>query len=314
MDKRYNDWDKDTLIDYIQKLEDSLKRKEKDFAVNFQWAGNLGQWSWYYKENVVVFNEMKAKAIGYDPSTLDSVGFQFYTEKLHPDDYENVMDNMRQHLMGKTEAYEVEYRIQHKEGHYVWYYDRGIVTKRDTDGTPLVIEGIVFDVTKSKNIEEELKFFAEQDTLTKTLNRRMLFEYLEHLISKYPKDKKTFSLVMLDIDQFKMVNDTYGHLAGDDVLIALSNTLNEVKRKDDFVFRYGGDEFFILLPNTNMSGANELAERLVMAVDNIKVPTVGKISISLGFSEYQTNETVDEFVNRVDQIMYISKQSNKKIR
>jgi hypothetical protein len=62
---------------------------------------------------------MKAKTIGYDPATLDSVGFQLYTEKLHPDDYESVMDNMRQHLSGKTEAYTVKYRTQHKAGHYV---------------------------------------------------------------------------------------------------------------------------------------------------------------------------------------------------
>jgi len=113
---------------------------------------------------------------------------------------------------------------------------------------------------------------------------------------------------MLDIDLFKMVNDTYGHLVGDVVLITAAKTLNRVKRKEDFVFKYCGDEFFILLQNTPLAGANELAEGLLETVEKITVPKVRKISISLGFSEYQSNETIDEFVNRVDQIMYISRQ------
>ncbi len=311
MNNKYFDWSKDQLIEYINKLEETLSQKEHGFGINLKWAGNLGQWSWYYKENNVIYNDLKAQAIGYDPKDIGRVGFEFYTSKLHPDDYERVMENMRQHLMGKTEAYEVEYRIKHRSGHYLWYYDRGIVTKRDNEGKPLILEGIVFDITESKIIEQKLKFYAEKDTLTDSLNRRMLFLQLEAQVKQYEEDQIPFSLIMLDIDKFKIINDTYGHLVGDEVLIYLTKVLNENKRKSDMVFRYGGDEFFMLLPNTTLKGAIEVGQRLLDAVENSEIPKVKNITVSIGVSSYHDLESVDHFVSRVDEIMYRAKSDSQ---
>ena len=100
---------------------------------------------------------MKVEAIGYTIEELpDKIPYSFFTDKLHPDDYERVMENMSLHLEGSTPVYEVEYRIQAKDGSWKWFYDRGKVTKRSEDGTPLFSAGIVFDVSKQKSKVENL--------------------------------------------------------------------------------------------------------------------------------------------------------------
>src|SRR5690606_30743082 len=131
MDKKLSKYSKEELIDYVLTLEKALQQKEHQLSINLKWAGNLGQWKWLYAENKVFFNDLKACTIGYEVEDIGQVGFEFFTNKLHPDDFERVMDNMRQHLIGKTDAYEVEYRIKHRDGYYLWYYDRGVITKRD---------------------------------------------------------------------------------------------------------------------------------------------------------------------------------------
>ena len=309
--KDFNNWSSKELIDYIYLLEETIKKENKQFIGDFKWAGNLGQWFWYYEENRVIFNDLKATNIGYDPKQLGEIGYEFYTEKLHPDDYERVMENMRNHLKGITPAYEVEYRIQHKEGYYVWYYDRGVVTKRDENGSPLLLEGIVFDISEAKAVESKLAFLAENDELTKTYNRHMLFRYLEDSIDAYRSDKTPFALLMIDIDNFKQINDLYGHLMGDESLVLFANLIKSLIRTEDQIFRYGGDEFFILLPNTHLEGATHLGKRLLQSIQSEKTKKTLNLTLSMGVVEYQAYETIDNVLKRVDRLLYQAKQNGK---
>jgi diguanylate cyclase (GGDEF)-like protein/PAS domain S-box-containing protein len=313
MNNKLLTYTKQELIDYILTLEKALKQKEDQLSINIKWAGNLGQWKWLYAENKVFFNALKARTIGYEAEDIGQIGFEFFTSKLHPDDYDRVMDNMRQHLTGKTDAYEVEYRIMHREGYYLWYYDRGIVTKRDKDGKPLELEGIVFDITESKKLEEQLIKYAQSDPLTDALNRRMLFKELEHQIYMNTYKNIPFSLLMFDVDKFKQINDTYGHLVGDEVLIETIQLINKSKRESDMTFRYGGDEFFLVLPNTRQEDAFKLVKRLQAVFKKQLISSVGYISISIGVSQYKPGETIDQLINRVDQMMYQSKQKEKEL-
>lgn len=311
MNSKYKNWKTEDYIAYIEKLEEKIKSKDQEQIINFKWAGNLGQWTWFYKENRVIFNDLKVQSLGYEPENIGEVGFQFFTNKLHPDDYEKVMNDMKQHLIGKTDAYEVEYRIRHRDGHYLWYYDRGVVTKRETDGRPIMLEGIVFDISESKRIEEKLTFYAEKDVLTQVMNRRMLYKYLSKSIKSYENDKETFSLIMIDIDHFKKINDKYGHLVGDETLVSLIKTINEEKRSKDLVFRYGGDEFFLLLPKTQLEGAIEFGKRMHNTIENLQLPKVSKITVSMGIVEYQAYEQVDDIIKRVDDLMYEAKEKGR---
>jgi len=315
MSKEYNDWTKEELVKQIKnlesKLDDVLMNNDNASFIEFEWAGNLGQWHWYVKENKVKFNEKKVEAIGYDPKKVGKVGFQFFTDKLHPDDYDRVMENMKKHLSGDSEAYEVEYSIQHKDGHYIWYYDRGSVIKRDGNGKPLLLQGIVFNITESKKIEEKLRYLSERDPLTEVYNRRTMYTFLEDYIKNYKEKGEVFSMVMFDIDHFKKVNDKYGHLVGDDVLKRLVKLVKEEKRSDDIICRFGGEEFFLLLPNTDNKNAFKVAKRLHKKIKSMDIPKVGHITVSMGVVTYQENETIDDIVKRADDLMYEAKEAGR---
>ena len=100
--------------------------------LEYAWSGNLGHWYWNIKTNTVTFNPLKVTALGYDRDEIpDQVSYQFFTDKIHPEDYQKTMDAMMAHLYGKAGVYEVEYRIRAKNGEYRWYYDRGRITQYD---------------------------------------------------------------------------------------------------------------------------------------------------------------------------------------
>jgi len=145
-------------IDDIQsKLNDLQKEREQDEKLNYGWTGNLGHWYWDIAQNKVSFNSLKVKALGYaDEDVPKEADYQFFTEKLHPDDYQPVMDNMIEHLKGERPVYEVEYRIKSLDGSWKWFHDRGRITKRDDSGKPLFMAGIVFDITRKKEYERQL--------------------------------------------------------------------------------------------------------------------------------------------------------------
>lgn len=315
MSNQYMNWSKEDLIKKIHQLEEQLKKEldsdNDSFLVEFPWAGNLGQWHWFYDRNKVIFNDKKVSQLGYDPLVVGEVGFEFFTDKLHPDDYEPVMQNMRDHLSGKSKAYEVEYRIRHKDGHYLWYYDRGTVTKRDEDGKPLVLQGIVFDISESKKIEAELILLSERDALTQAYNRRLLFGKIDELMELKAHEKKPFSLIMFDIDHFKKINDRYGHLIGDDVLKLLVKLIMDDKRSSDLIYRYGGEEFFLVLPDTDLAGANKAAQRLHQLISKLVIPKVGHITVSMGVVEYQAQESIDDVIKRADDLMYQAKKAGR---
>ncbi len=177
----YTKLSKEELIIELQSkdrfIEQYKEEKEQELDLSFAWTGNLGHWYWDVKENIVRFNKKKATALGYSEDEIpDNVGFEWFTGKLHPDDYEPVMQNMRDHLHNKSEAYEVEYRIRAKNGNWKWYYDRGTVTKRTSNGTPLFLAGIVFDITEKKEIE------IKQAALIEVLSQQLQMQENIHSI------------------------------------------------------------------------------------------------------------------------------------
>lgn len=181
---RYKDQDKDALIKKIEELEsliDELKKeREVGDMLNFGWAGNLGRWLWHIDSNTVIYNPLKATTLGYSKDELpQNVGYQFFTEKLHPDDYENTMEAMRKHLKGEKSVYETEYRIKTKTGGWKWFYDIGKITRYDESGKPLVLVGIVFDITERKEAEENLRVYANELQKSNIVKNK-LFSIIAH--------------------------------------------------------------------------------------------------------------------------------------
>ena len=129
-------------IDELETLNrELLKEKEAETKLDFAWTGNLGHWYWNIKSNTVVFNPLKVKALGYTIEELPaSVGYQFFTDQLHPDDHQSTMDAMMAHLSGEKKVYEAEYRIQAKDGSWKWFHDRGKITQWSKDGSPTLVD------------------------------------------------------------------------------------------------------------------------------------------------------------------------------
>jgi PAS domain S-box-containing protein len=212
----YTTMSHDALIEKIEEItllnNQLIREKQQSVLLDYSWTGNLGHWYWNIKTNSVTFNPIKVTSLGYEcPDMSLPVPFQFFTEKLHPDDYKNTMEAMRKHLRAHAHVYECEYRIQAKDGSWHWFYDRGKITDFDSEGKPVFLAGIVFDITEKKRTEEKLekknKLLEEKsstDGLTKLKNHRAVIELLRSALNSRRKSSSPLSIAMFDLDFSKL--------------------------------------------------------------------------------------------------------------
>jgi diguanylate cyclase len=155
---------------------------------------------------------------------------------------------------------------------------------------------------------------AIRDELTGINNRRHIMELLDYEKNRSLRSGNLFCLAMLDIDRFKNVNDIHGHLVGDAVLRAVATTINKTLRNTEYCGRYGGEEFLIILTQTDIKGALIFAERVRANIEKARFPDLGpkfKVTVSIGLSEYQIGENVDSIISRADEALYRSKKSGR---
>lgn len=157
----------------------------------------------------------------------------------------------------------------------------------------------------------ELEHLATTDKLTGAFNRRKFDEIIHGEIKRALRFHASLSLVIIDIDHFKIINDTYGHIAGDQVLTQLVRLVAGNIRSFDTLTRWGGEEFLVLSPGNTLEQAVEMAERLRRIVELADFPEVGKITISLGVSTYQPGDTVDQLIRRADRALYFAKHNGR---
>ncbi|MCK4738092.1 MAG: diguanylate cyclase [Sulfurimonas sp.] len=171
----------------------------------------------------------------------------------------------------------------------------------------ITFDDITDDYIKIKDLTTE----ASTDPLTGLFNRRKLNGVLSKEIDISSVTKSPLSIIFLDIDHFKNVNDTFGHDVGDEVLTDLSKIITSATRQGDFIARWGGEEFMIALQATDNSAASHLAEKIRVAVEAYSFNVVGNITISLGVTEYQQDESKNNFTKRVDKALYEAKESGR---
>lgn len=194
------------------------------------------------------------------------------------------------------------------------------------NGTPIEVEialskanledksytfAFIRDITKKKKEFKRLFFISIIDPLTGAYNRRYFKGRLEEEIERAKRTGRTFSLIMFDLDKFKEINDTYGHEVGDLTLKKVSRTVKERIRKTDIFARWGGEEFFILLPETDLNGAIKLAEDLRNKISQIEIPGGERLTASFGVTSYRPGDTARDLRVRVDNLLYKSKASGK---
>ncbi|MGY6027881.1 diguanylate cyclase domain-containing protein [Phytobacter sp. AG2a] len=257
---------------------------------------------------LIIFNRRWGSMLGYQPKEL-SARFEVWREHLHPDDRERVLDAFYGHIEGKTPFYEALHRMQHKNGSVTWVLDRGRVSQWDENGKPLKVTGTHIDMTKEKQYEEQLAALANHDPLTGLANRHALLKHFDEL-----KQAGPLCIAFIDLDDFKVVNDTLGHRSGDELLIQLSLRLREACPEGTVVGRLGGDEFVLLLPFAVNSQRIESAAHgclhaalMPFELDNGDA----RVGASIGIDEVHPR---DDFVNalkRADVAMYQIKHTGK---
>ncbi len=204
----------------------------------------------------------------------------------------------------------VEVEEYRKDGSRIWI-ENVMSFMRDEQKRPVAVLGVSRDVTVRKRLEEELRLLAVTDPLTGAYNRRHLMEALFREMGRSDRYAYPFSLIMLDIDHFKEVNDRFGHEAGDRVLMEMADLIRKRIRSVDLLARWGGEEFLILLVNTALPQALTLAEALLDRMKAIPFAGIGRITASFGVTHYHKGESVDQLLTRVDNFLYQAKREGR---
>ena len=276
---------------------------------------NVGTWEWNVQTGDTIFNERWANIIGYNLSEISPTNIDTWTSYAHPDDLVESGKLLEMNFNKKLPYYECEARMKHKDGHWVWVLDRGQVTSWTEDGKPLLMSGTHAEITRRKNNEEQILHMASHDALTDLPSLKLAQDRLNMAISLARRNKYFAAVLFIDLDGFKSINDTYGHDAGDAVLIEVAKRLKSCIRDTDTAARIGGDEFLILLTELKASeDASEIAKKVIESISlavsfkNRNLVVGASIGISL-FPDHGDN--VETLIKEADNAMYRIKKSGK---
>lgn len=203
---------------------------------------------------------------------------------------------------------EIEAGLRTAAGDTIPYFFTG---NRVELGGATFLAGFGVDISERKRLERELARQASHDHLTGLYNRLKFEELLELECERSRRYRTQFAVVMFDIDHFKQVNDDFGHDVGDRVLKRVADIVGQQIRRTDSLARWGGEEFMLLLPQTDLGHAVRIAEAARRRVDQASFPGPGRLTISLGVAEYQADETVSALFKRVDKALYEAKQTGR---
>ncbi len=209
---------------------------------------------------------------------------------------------------GRSRTIEIqEYR---KDRSIVWI-ENVLSFIRDDKQRPVAILGVSRDVTERRLLSEELRNLAVTDPLTGAFNRRHFMEELNREMERSDRYSIPLSLIMLDLDNFKNINDLFGHETGDRVLKGVVDLIRKRIRLPDVLARWGGEEFMIMLVNTALKEATKLSTALLESLRKRIFPEVGSLTASFGVTQYVGRESTDNLLTRVDDLMYQAKQTGR---
>lgn len=227
------------------RVQAALEETNERYALVVRGA-NDGIWDWNFHTNQVYFSDRWKSMLGYEESEIGASVHEWF-QRVHREDIHKLEKDISDHLGGVTPHFENEHRLLTKDGVYLWVLSRGIAIK-DSEGHPLRIAGSLTDISARKKTEEQLIQNAFFDTLTGLPNRALFMDRLRMAFAHQKRNKEyLFAILFLDLDRFKNINDSFGHLMGDELLVHVAKKLQAHIRPDDTIARFGGDEFVILL-------------------------------------------------------------------
>jgi diguanylate cyclase (GGDEF)-like protein/PAS domain S-box-containing protein len=286
-----------------KRTKEALGESEASLAVA-QRIAHIGSWDLDLVTNKLHWSAEIYRIFGFpDDEVLAS--YDVLLEKIHPDDRIFVQHAMDRALY-EHETFSLDHRILRPDGTERIVHSRAEVVYNE-DGWATAMVGIVHDITERKQAENKLMHLAHHDPLTGLYNRQYLLESLQRVLTKHQPHG---ALLFVDLDHFKIVNDTLGHATGDRLLTTLSDKLQYVVREEDILARIGGDEFALLLEGATPEEAQGVAERLVEMIRAFRYSEAGvtfTIGSSVGMAYIETHMEAEELLSRADRACYLSK-------
>jgi diguanylate cyclase (GGDEF)-like protein/PAS domain S-box-containing protein len=279
------------------RFEEALKESEERYALAARGA-NDGLWDWRLKSNEIYFSSRWKSMLGYDESEIGNRPEDWFS-RVHPDEVEGLEAEIADHIRGESSHFEMEHRMLHKDGTYRWMLSRGMVV-RDTDGQASRMAGSQSDITERKQAEEQLLHDAFHDALTGLPNRALFMDRLSQAVERVKRHPDcSFGVIFLDLDRFKVINDSLGHMVGDQLLVEVSRRLEGCIRAGDTLARLGGDEFTIILDGVGEAAdASAMADRIQAQLrrpfnlNNQEVQISASIGIALSTLNYEKPEDI----------------------
>ena len=299
------------LLDITERkrVERAMRDSEERYALAAQGA-NDGLWDWDLRENRVFFSARWKAMLGFAAHELGDEPDAWF-DRVHPDDREQLMGDLASHLEGRTQFLESEHRVRHVDGRYCWMLVRGAAV-RDASGKAYRLAGSQTDITTRKESEEKLLHDALHDALTGLPNRSLFMDRLGQAMAfQQRRADHRFAVLFLDIDRFKNINESLGHMQGDQLLVAVGKRLSRCIRPGDTVARLGGDEFSVLVEDyadadEPLRIADRIHEALAAAHDleGTEVFATASIGVAMGDGHYVRPE---ELLRDADIAMYRAK-------
>jgi diguanylate cyclase (GGDEF)-like protein/PAS domain S-box-containing protein len=287
----------------------SLRVSEERYALAARGA-NDGLWDWDLVSGEIYFSPRWDNMLGYTVSTAWSSSEE-WLHRIHVQDHDRFREQIKAHLDGETQEFVSEYRMRHGSGDYVWMLSRGIAF-RDSEGKAIRMAGSQTDITEGKI----------SDPLTQIPNRLYLIDRLQSAFETALEQSSPFAVLFLDLDQFKLVNDSLGHTAGDELLVdvarrlraCIRTSIRENEQRQSFVARVGGDEFAILL--THIQSEAEPATVSKRILERLSEPFFleGRrmfVSASIGIALSSSGNTPEDLLRNADTAMYQAKANGK---
>lgn len=296
-----------------KQIEQSLQVSEERWKFALEGSGD-GVWDWDIPSDYVFRSARWHEIYGYADDEIApnaTAGKQL----VHPDDLDILVSDVQDYFVGDKDVYTSEFRLRCKDGSWKWTLSRGMVVSRSEDGKPIRMIGTHTDITNRKTSEAQVTHLAHYDQLTGLPNRVLFLDRLRQVIKKAQRTGQTVTLMFLDLDKFKEVNDSLGHDLGDMLLKNVARRLESCVRESDTVARMGGDEFTIILNDVN-SQIN--IERIAQDIlDKMTSPfylgdEVIHVSTSIGISNFpKDGDEVELLLKNADQAMYAAKESGR---
>jgi diguanylate cyclase (GGDEF)-like protein/PAS domain S-box-containing protein len=316
-----------TDITRQKQLEQKLKTSQERLEMALS-GGDIGFWDWHIPSNSVLYSKRWYAMLGL-PEGDGTLDLATWTTLIHPDDLVKVNAALASHLEGKAPVYECEHRVRHADGRWLWLFDRGKVVERDNAGAPVRAVGSYIEITDRKRMEEQVRELAFYDTLTNLPNRRLLHDRLSQAMAATKRNGCYGALMFLDLDNFKPLNDSHGHEAGDLLLIEVANRLKGCVREMDTIARIGGDEFVVIISELvadradSTSQARSVAEKIRTSLSQpyrltdsregiVQASYSHQLTASLGVALFISDEvSPEELLNLADRAMYLAKQAGR---